>query len=83
MVVGRCDYFLYVRYFMIIFILSSGVWGNIVGKLVWIWVGQLDVFVILLLFLLVNYMFIYKFINIFYYYLLLCIKDVVIEVWYI
>lgn len=38
-VVGRCDYFLYVRYFMIIFILSSGVWGNIVGKLVWIWVG--------------------------------------------
>lgn len=83
MVVGRCNYFLYVRYFMIIFILSSGVWGNIVGKLVWIWVGQLDVFVILLLFLLVNYMFIYKFINIFYYYLLLCIKDVVIEVWYI
>lgn len=83
MVVGRCDYFLYVRYFMIIFILSSGVWGNIVGKLVWIWVGQLDVFVILLLFLLVNYMFIYKFINIFYYYLLLCIKNVVIEVWYI
>lgn len=39
MVVGRCNYFLYVRYFMIIFILSSGVWGNIVGKLVWIWVG--------------------------------------------
>lgn len=82
-VVGRCDYLPYARHSMTTSIPSSGVRGNTAGKSVWIWAGQLDAPVILLLFLSVNYTLIHKFTNILHHYPLLCTKNVVIEVQYI